>query len=333
MRSSIFTRLCTWRALDALARKRSTKRSTSARFCACSRCSASALSMRPRALFEVLVVGAGVERESAAGELGDAVHVAAQEGAVVRDHDDRAAVAVEKALEPLDRGQVEVVGGLVEQQHVGLGEQQLRQLDAHPPAAGEARERARAILLCEAEAREHARHARLALEAAAGCEARAQLVLALGEGFGGILAARARASRSRPRSRDSSRSSSSRCASAGRDLLARRCAARRGRSPGAGGRRAVPRGSSRRPASGASSPASDAQQRGLARAVRADQPDPVARAHVERHALEERATGNLPRDILGSQQHGGNLGQWAVKARWGGADTKLRTTRPSRSDG
>jgi hypothetical protein len=50
-----------------------------------------------------------------------------------------------------------------------------------------------------------------------------------------------------------------------------------------------------------------AQQGALARAVRAHEADPVARAHVERHAFEQRATGNLPGDVFGPQQHGGNL--------------------------
>ncbi len=49
------------------------------------------------------------------------------------------------------------------------------------------------------------------------------------------------------------------------------------------------------------------QQGALSRAVRTHDADPVARAHVERHRFEQRATGNLPRDVLGPQQHGGNL--------------------------
>ena len=50
-----------------------------------------------------------------------------------------------------------------------------------------------------------------------------------------------------------------------------------------------------------------AQQGAFARAVRTHEADPVARAHVDRHAFEQRATGNLPGDVFGSQQHGGNL--------------------------
>jgi len=45
---------------------------------------------------------------------------------VVRDGDDCALVRVQKSLEPGDRGGVEVVGRLIQEQQVGLGEQQTR---------------------------------------------------------------------------------------------------------------------------------------------------------------------------------------------------------------
>jgi hypothetical protein len=50
----------------------------------------------------------------------------------VRDREDRARVVGEVLLQPQDALRVEVVGGLVEQQQVGLAEQQLAQ--RHPPA-------------------------------------------------------------------------------------------------------------------------------------------------------------------------------------------------------
>jgi hypothetical protein len=43
-----------------------------------------------------------------------------EEGPVVRDRHDSAAVRVDEALEQLERGEVEVVGRLVEQEHVGV---------------------------------------------------------------------------------------------------------------------------------------------------------------------------------------------------------------------
>src|SRR5690606_10656164 len=56
---------------------------------------------------------AAVEPQRRAGQ-------ALQERAVVADDDERALVAAEPGFEPFDRGEVEVVGRLVEQQEVGL---------------------------------------------------------------------------------------------------------------------------------------------------------------------------------------------------------------------
>ena len=59
------------------------------------------------------------------------------EVAVVADHDQRARPAVEQVLERGQRVDVEVVGRLVEQQDVGLGQQQPQQLQPPPLAAGQ----------------------------------------------------------------------------------------------------------------------------------------------------------------------------------------------------
>ena len=67
--------------------------------------------------------------------LGDVV----EEVAVVGHQHDAAGVVLEIALEPGDRLRVEMVGRLVEQQDVGLGEQQLGQGDAPLLAARELR--------------------------------------------------------------------------------------------------------------------------------------------------------------------------------------------------
>ena len=56
-------------------------------------------------------------------DLDDAVDGAVEEGAVVRDDDDRAGQTGHEALEPVEAGEVEVVGGLVEQEHVEAREQ------------------------------------------------------------------------------------------------------------------------------------------------------------------------------------------------------------------
>ncbi len=64
---------------------------------------------------------------------GDAV----EELAVVRDDEDRAAIALQVILQPVHGGEVEVIGRLVEQQHVGRLQEQQRQPDARLLAAGE----------------------------------------------------------------------------------------------------------------------------------------------------------------------------------------------------
>jgi hypothetical protein len=60
------------------------------------------------------------------------VHHGAQEGAVVADEDDRPVGALEVALQPARGLEVQVVGGLVEQEHVA-GEGELAG-EPHAPA-------------------------------------------------------------------------------------------------------------------------------------------------------------------------------------------------------
>ena len=60
---------------------------------------------------------------------------ALQEGPVVAHHDEGAGPVVEEVLQHPQRVEVEVVGRLVEQQHVGLGPQREQQLEPAPLAA------------------------------------------------------------------------------------------------------------------------------------------------------------------------------------------------------
>ena len=94
-------------------------------------------------LLEPARVVAGERDPAAAVELEDPLRDVVEEVAVVGDGDDRARVLVEEALEPLDRLGVEVVGRLVEQQQVGVLEQQPGERDAALLAAGERRRRPR----------------------------------------------------------------------------------------------------------------------------------------------------------------------------------------------
>ena len=89
------------------------------------------------ALAQVARVVAGVGHEALVLERRDVAHAGVHERAVVADEEDGPVVGGEERLEPLDALEVEVVGRLVEEQQVGVAQQQLRQGDAHLPAARE----------------------------------------------------------------------------------------------------------------------------------------------------------------------------------------------------
>ena len=76
---------------------------------------------------------AAVEFEDPAGDV-------VEEVAIVGHRDDGARVLLEEVLEPAHRFGVEVVGRLVEQQHVGLRQQQLAERDAAAFAARDLRD-------------------------------------------------------------------------------------------------------------------------------------------------------------------------------------------------
>ena len=65
------------------------------------------------------------------------VDAGVHEGAVVADDEDGAVVVGDKAAQPLDALKVQVVGGLVQKQQVGVAQEELCQRDAHLPATGE----------------------------------------------------------------------------------------------------------------------------------------------------------------------------------------------------
>ena len=118
------------------------------------------------ALAQVPVEVALVARAGAGVHLHDDVRQRAQQVAVVGDEHERTAVLLEELLQPVDGGQVEVVGRLVQEEEVRLGGQYAAQLGTHPPAARKARERLRELLDGEAEAAEGHLHARFEVVAA-----------------------------------------------------------------------------------------------------------------------------------------------------------------------
>ena len=76
------------------------------------------------------------------------------------DEDQRAGEGGERLLEPLDGGDVQVVGGLVEEQQAGLHHHRARQRHALPQASGELRDHGIQVLAPDARIDErHAQHA------------------------------------------------------------------------------------------------------------------------------------------------------------------------------
>ena len=113
------------------------------------------------ACHQVLRVVALVQVHFPVVDFRHAVDHVVHEGAVVGDDDDRAGIPAQKALEPLHRFQVQVVRRLVEQEHLGVADEQFRERDAHLPTAGELGGGAGHVALGEAEAEQHASHLRL----------------------------------------------------------------------------------------------------------------------------------------------------------------------------
>ena len=96
------------------------------------------------ALDRVIGVVAVVELAGAVVNLDHTVAALVNEPAVVRNNHHRAAIGLEVTAQPIDRVHVQMVGRLVQQQNVGLLQDDARQVDARLFAAREQRERLRA---------------------------------------------------------------------------------------------------------------------------------------------------------------------------------------------
>ena len=86
------------------------------------------------------------------GALGKSI----EEGLVVRDEHQRRRIVLQEILQPLDRGEIEVVGRFVQQQQVGPHEQQACELCAHAPATAKLTHQAMHVVAHEADAFQHA---------------------------------------------------------------------------------------------------------------------------------------------------------------------------------
>jgi len=75
-----------------------------------------------------------------------------EEVAIMGDEQQCTRVGTQPVLQPQHRVEVEVVGGLVEQQQIGAAHQGPRQVKTHAPAAGEAAHRHRFFCCAESQA-------------------------------------------------------------------------------------------------------------------------------------------------------------------------------------
>ena len=103
---------------------------------------------------DILVVLHLVVVDMSARDFYGAVGHVVDKRTVVADEDDRVGLLLDKLLEPLDGPDVEVVGRLVEQKEVGLGQQELGQLDSHTPSPRELARGSGEVLLTESQSDE-----------------------------------------------------------------------------------------------------------------------------------------------------------------------------------
>ena len=219
-----------------------------------------------------------------------------QEPAIVRHEDQRRVEPVQVLLQPLDRVDVEVVGGLVQQQQVGLAGQRPRQRGPGQLAAGEGVQLPLEVLRREAEAARDPLQARAPGVAAGPLEGRlggpvvaqrglvavalghspldpAQIGLELGRGGGAL--AHVVAQRDAPAQR--------------RPLVVQRHAGAAGQRHGAALRLQLA--------------GDDPQQRGLAGAVAPHQRHAVARPHDRGHVAQHLVAAEGEADLGQVERH------------------------------
>ena len=212
----------------------------------------------------------------------------------MRDHDERALPVQQRLLQPLDGFQVEVVGRLVQQQQIRLLEQQLRQQCARALAAAQMRQLLAVLILVEAQPAEHLADAHLVVIAAGHLEGGLRMAI-LVEQRGDSRHRRA----ARPRPGDAPTRPARR---PGRAAGRRRVSIASCRVIVASRWRVLRQIADRQPALANDIAAGrwlgagqNAQQGGLARAVRADHADAVACFDAEIHAAK---TSSAPYALL-----------------------------------
>ncbi len=205
----------------------------------------------------------------------------------MRDEDDGAGVLAEKLLQPLDRLDVEVIGRLVEEQDRRLGDERAREKDAAAPPA---RERVRAHVGIETELLEHQLDALLERPAVGLVErllrarerGHGRLGVIVGHACGGVVIGGEELLQRAEAFRDDIED---RLMAGQRHILDKSRSGGAGLAPDrAGVRRQLAR--------------ENLQQRGLARAIAADDRYTLAGVHEKAGPVEERQMAERDRDLV-----------------------------------
>ncbi len=224
-----------------------------------------------------------VERHRLVVDVEHVRHDVVEEPLIVGDDDRAPGIRGEELLEPADRDDVEVVGRLVEEEHVGPPEEHLREQDAQLEPARERLERALVVLGLDPEPLEDLARARLERPAVV----EAQHLLELGRALRVALVREALVVTER---------SVHDLVALHREVDDRRVVVEEAILPQDAEARAflhADRALRRR-----LEPAHDAQQRRLARSVRAHEAVAIARLEVQRHALEQRTRAERLAEVI-----------------------------------
>src|SRR5271166_1932142 len=126
-RSTSLRRDCTWLERVPAAKRAMNSFNWAIFFSRCAFCP----SICERTCVFAITMSSYVSNDGLVIDVGDVSTNAVEKMAVVRNHDQHALILIKKILQPVDRVQIQVVRGLVEQQRLRMPKQRLRQQHAH----------------------------------------------------------------------------------------------------------------------------------------------------------------------------------------------------------